>query len=66
MAVPTGVTLVAYADDVTVLVEANSRAEIERKAAATLELAVQWGERICRESRKCTGYTPRAVPVHLP
>ncbi|CAK1550988.1 unnamed protein product [Leptosia nina] len=45
MAVPTGVTLVAYADDVTVLVEANSRAEIERKAAATLELAVQWGER---------------------
>ncbi|CAH4035810.1 unnamed protein product [Pieris brassicae] len=45
MAVPPGVELVAYADDVTVLIEANSRADIEWKAATTLQLALEWGQR---------------------
>ncbi|GBP96988.1 hypothetical protein EVAR_89965_1 [Eumeta japonica] len=42
-AFPAGVKTVAYADDVTVLVEASSRAEIER--SASLDLMQDWGRR---------------------
>ncbi|GBP91136.1 Copia protein [Eumeta japonica] len=40
-----GVKTVTYADDVTVLVEAPSRAEIERRSNAALDLMQKWGER---------------------
>ncbi|GBP63882.1 Retrovirus-related Pol polyprotein from type-1 retrotransposable element R1 [Eumeta japonica] len=42
---PAGVKTVAYADDVTVLVEASSRAEIERRSAQALDLMQDWGRR---------------------
>ncbi|GBP28873.1 Retrovirus-related Pol polyprotein from type-1 retrotransposable element R1 2 [Eumeta japonica] len=42
---PAGVKTVAYADDVTVLVEAPSRAEIERRSNAALDLMQKWGGR---------------------
>ncbi|GBP97334.1 Retrovirus-related Pol polyprotein from type-1 retrotransposable element R1 [Eumeta japonica] len=42
---PAGVKTVAYADDVTVLVEASSRAEIERLSAQALGLILDWGRR---------------------
>ncbi|GBP89880.1 Retrovirus-related Pol polyprotein from type-1 retrotransposable element R1 [Eumeta japonica] len=42
---PAGVKTVAYADDVTVLVEASSRAEIERLSAQALGLILYWGRR---------------------
>lgn len=42
---PVGVTLVAYADDVTVVIEASSRATIERHAQSTLESVLAWGIR---------------------
>ncbi|GBP31136.1 Putative 115 kDa protein in type-1 retrotransposable element R1DM [Eumeta japonica] len=42
---PTGVKTVAYADDVTVLVEASSRAEIDRRSAQALDLMQDWGRR---------------------
>lgn len=40
-----GVSLVAYADDVTVLVEARSRSEIEVRARDALCLIEGWGTR---------------------
>ena len=43
--VPNGVHLVAYADDVTVVIEASSRADIERKAEDTLRAISDWGAR---------------------
>nr|CAX36788.1 hypothetical protein [Papilio dardanus] len=42
---PEGVTMVAYADDISILIEANSRARIESKDKATLTLVRDWGER---------------------
>ncbi|XP_063835634.1 uncharacterized protein LOC135084822 [Ostrinia nubilalis] len=42
---PGGVSMVAYADDVTILIEANSRAAIEAAAAETLSLVTDWGVR---------------------
>lgn len=42
---PDGVTLVAYADDVTVLIESNSRAGIEASASCALGLISGWGVR---------------------
>ncbi|CAK1581283.1 unnamed protein product [Parnassius mnemosyne] len=42
---PLGTKMLAYADDVTLLIEANSRAEIERAAKSALELVSSWGER---------------------
>ncbi|GBP00995.1 Putative 115 kDa protein in type-1 retrotransposable element R1DM [Eumeta japonica] len=42
---PAGVKTVAYADDVTVLVEASSRAEIEQRSAQALGLMQDWGRR---------------------
>lgn len=42
---PEGVTLIAYADDVTVVIEASSRAQIERKAGSALEAIAEWGGR---------------------
>ncbi|GBP42642.1 Retrovirus-related Pol polyprotein from type-1 retrotransposable element R1 [Eumeta japonica] len=42
---PAGVKTVAYADDGTVLVEAPSRAEVEWRSNAALDLMQKWGER---------------------
>lgn len=42
---PEGVHLIAYADDVTIAIEASSRAEIERNAATMLERITEWGAR---------------------
>ncbi|GBP23613.1 Retrovirus-related Pol polyprotein from type-1 retrotransposable element R1 [Eumeta japonica] len=42
---PAGVKVVAYADDVTVLVEAPSRSEIEGRSQAALNLIREWGGR---------------------
>ncbi|KAJ2937435.1 hypothetical protein O0L34_g18626 [Tuta absoluta] len=42
---PEGVHLIAYADDVTILIEASSRAEIERKASSVLTAISDWGTR---------------------
>lgn len=42
---PEGVHLIAYADDVTVVIEASSRAEIERNAAIVLRAITEWGGR---------------------
>lgn len=42
---PEGTSTVAYADDVTILIRANSRAGIEANAAAVLQLAREWGVR---------------------
>ena len=43
--VPEGVHVVAYADDITIVIEAASRAEIERLAQPTLQLVSEWGTR---------------------
>lgn len=42
---PGGVHLIAYADDVTILIEASSRADIERKADVMLKEVSGWGSR---------------------
>lgn len=42
---PEGVNLIAYADDVTVVIESNSRAGIEASASTALELISAWGSR---------------------
>ncbi|KAJ2937403.1 hypothetical protein O0L34_g19088 [Tuta absoluta] len=42
---PEVVSMVAYADDVTVMIEASSRAAIESKAQRTLSLISEWGAR---------------------
>lgn len=42
---PEGVHLIAYADDVTIVIEATSRADIERKAGVMLEGISDWGAR---------------------
>lgn len=42
---PGGVHLIAYADDVTVVIEASSRADIERKANVMLKEISGWGSR---------------------
>lgn len=43
--VPIGTSLIAYADDVTVMIEVNSWREIESSAEAVLGLALEWGNR---------------------
>lgn len=42
---PEGTSMVAYADDVTILIEARARADIEAKAAAAMQLVAEWGVR---------------------
>lgn len=42
---PEGVHLIAYADDVTVVIEASSRADIERKSGTVLSAISEWGIR---------------------
>ena len=42
---PAGVRMVAYADDVTILIESQSRAGIEAAARITLDLVAAWGAR---------------------
>ncbi|GBP65858.1 Retrovirus-related Pol polyprotein from type-1 retrotransposable element R1 [Eumeta japonica] len=42
---PAGIKVVAYADDLTVLVEAPSRSEIERRSRVALDLIREWGGR---------------------
>ena len=42
---PEGVSMVAYADDVTIVIEAPSRAAIEHKARVTLTAVSEWGKR---------------------
>ncbi|GBP97353.1 Retrovirus-related Pol polyprotein from type-1 retrotransposable element R1 [Eumeta japonica] len=42
---PAGIKVVAYADDLTVLVEAPSRSEIERRSHVALDLIREWGGR---------------------
>lgn len=42
---PDGVRAVAYADDVTIVIEAPSRAAIERNAQSSLEACSAWGKR---------------------
>ena len=42
---PEGVHLIAYADDVTFLVESNTRAGVEASASHALALASEWGLR---------------------
>lgn len=41
--VPEGVSMIAYADDITVVIEAPSRAAIERNALAVLGAVSDWG-----------------------
>lgn len=41
---PEGVEMVAYADDVTLIIEANSRRDIENKAAGALVQIEKWGD----------------------
>lgn len=43
--VPMRVGMVAYADDITVAIEASSRAEIERHAQQALGAVTSWGDR---------------------
>lgn len=42
---PEGVHLLAYADDVTIVIEASSRAQIERNAQSVLAAISEWGSR---------------------
>lgn len=42
---PDGVTVVAYADDVTLVIEASSRASIEHKCSTVLHSVSEWGTR---------------------
>lgn len=42
---PDGVHVIAYADDVTIAIEASSRSDIERKAASMLGAISDWGTR---------------------
>lgn len=42
---PAGVSMVAYADDVTIVIEAPSRAAIERNAQLALQAVSEWGTR---------------------
>ena len=42
---PPGVSVVAYADDVTILIESDSRAGIEASASCAMALVSQWGAR---------------------
>lgn len=42
---PSGVSMVAYADDVTIAIEASSRAAIERNAQSVLQAVSEWGTR---------------------
>ncbi|CAH2083495.1 unnamed protein product [Euphydryas editha] len=42
---PGGVSIVAFGDDVTILVESGARAGLEEKSKAALKLVGEWGER---------------------
>ncbi|CAH2065208.1 unnamed protein product, partial [Iphiclides podalirius] len=39
---PVGVSMIAYVDDVTIVIESSSRADIERKATTVLTVVSEW------------------------
>lgn len=41
-----GVKCVAYADDLTILIEGNTRKELEEKASVVLKIVYAWGKRV--------------------
>ncbi|CAK1597196.1 unnamed protein product [Parnassius mnemosyne] len=58
---PEGVAMTAYADDVTILIESQTRAGIESRARVTLDLVREWGlrNRLEFSSSKSTTMTVR-------
>jgi ribonuclease HI len=74
VALPAGVTLQAYADDICVLVEGGCREELAERATEALRLLVAWGEerKLLFNEKKtemmlfsCKRYNPEPVDVAM-